>query len=122
MTPAEQHHYDFHSRTIPLEGCGLPECRKAVRQAAREQRQHPRRVLDDTLAAAQRQGVHMTGDQLALIRGLAERVPDWADRLNGEAWERCFDALGGGKYVSETEANAVIRALLILRGEDSDER
>jgi hypothetical protein len=29
VTPAEQHHYDFHSRTVPMNECSLPECIKA---------------------------------------------------------------------------------------------
>jgi endogenous inhibitor of DNA gyrase (YacG/DUF329 family) len=30
-TPAEQHHYDFHSRTIPMSDCSDADCRKAAK-------------------------------------------------------------------------------------------
>jgi hypothetical protein len=29
---AEQHHFDRHSRTNPMENCNEPECRRATRQ------------------------------------------------------------------------------------------
>ena len=36
VTPKEarDHHYNRHSRTMPIGQCNQPECRKAVRRAA----------------------------------------------------------------------------------------
>lgn len=53
--------------------------------------------------------------QVAEARRLAALVPDWADRLNGEAWERTFDLIeDGSKFVSRIEARAAIDALAAL--------
>jgi hypothetical protein len=62
-----------------------------------------------------------TPAQRALIVRLAHDHPEWADRLNGDDWESCFDVLDRTKFVSATEASSVITALLTLVARAEDE-
>src|SRR4029077_10276845 len=57
-----------------------------------------------------------TEKQRAFARKLAGERPNWSDQIkDGGVWERCFDLVAdGSKFVSKSEASAVIDALLAI--------
>lgn len=61
--------------------------------------------------------------QIAFIRKLAAERPTWTDALNGNTFERCFDATSDpSKFIGMTEASQVIEALLALPRASTPER